>query len=94
MMGAESVGYHEHSVLERGNDPVANALEYYASRGETPMVWGGAGATRGVRRVGAAFQYELGGHAGCSAGESTRFISRMASLARWWPPKCSIELSE
>jgi TrwC relaxase len=45
MMGAESVGYHEHSVLERGDDPVANVLEYYASRGETPMVWGGAGAT-------------------------------------------------
>jgi conjugative relaxase-like TrwC/TraI family protein len=45
MMGAESVGYHEHSVLERGDDAVANALEYYASRGEAPMVWGGAGAT-------------------------------------------------
>jgi TrwC relaxase len=44
MMGAESVGYHEHSVLERSDDPVANALEYYASRGETPMVWGGTGA--------------------------------------------------
>ena len=44
MMGAESVGYHEHSVLERGDDAVANALEYYASRGETPMMWGGAGA--------------------------------------------------
>ncbi len=43
-MGAESVGYHEHSVLERGDDAVANALDYYASRGETPMVWGGAGA--------------------------------------------------
>ena len=26
MMGAESVGYHEHTVLERGDDPVANAL--------------------------------------------------------------------
>ena len=23
MMGAESVGYHEHTVLERGDDPVA-----------------------------------------------------------------------
>ena len=43
-MGAESVGYHEHSVLERGDDRVGNALEYYGSRGETPMVWGGAGA--------------------------------------------------
>ena len=44
MMGAESVGYHEHAVLGRGDDPVANALDYYASRGETPMAWGGAGA--------------------------------------------------
>ena len=44
MMGTESVGYHEHTVLERGDDPVANALDYYASRGETPMVWGGAGS--------------------------------------------------
>ena len=43
-MGAESVGYHERTVLERGDDPVGNALDYYASRGETPMVWGGAGA--------------------------------------------------
>ena len=44
MMGAESVGYHEHSVLERGDDRVGNALAYYASRGETPIAWGGAGA--------------------------------------------------
>jgi conjugative relaxase-like TrwC/TraI family protein len=44
MMGAESVGYHEHSVLGRGDDPVADALDYYASRGETPMMWGGSGA--------------------------------------------------
>ncbi len=43
-MGADSVGYHERTVLERGDDPVGNALDYYASRGETPMVWGGAGA--------------------------------------------------
>ena len=48
MMGAESVGYHEHSVLERGDDPVANALDYYASRGETPRVWGGAGTSIGL----------------------------------------------
>ncbi|HTW07478.1 MAG TPA: relaxase domain-containing protein, partial [Acidimicrobiales bacterium] len=46
MMGAESLAYHEHSVLGRGDDPVAGALEYYGSRGETPMRWGGAGAAR------------------------------------------------
>jgi conjugative relaxase-like TrwC/TraI family protein len=44
LMGADSVGYHERTVLERGDDPVGNALDYYASRGETPMVWGGSGA--------------------------------------------------
>ena len=37
MMGLGSVGYHEHTVAGRGDDPVACALEYYASRGETPM---------------------------------------------------------
>ena len=44
MMGTESVGYHEHTVAGRGDDPVAGALDYYASRGETPMIWGGSGA--------------------------------------------------
>ena len=44
MMGADSVGYHERTVLGREDDPVGNALEYYASRGEAPMAWGGAGA--------------------------------------------------
>jgi hypothetical protein len=44
MMGADSVGYHERTVLGREDDPVGNALAYYASRGETPMAWGGAGA--------------------------------------------------
>ncbi len=44
MMGADSVGYHERTVLGREDDAVGNALEYYASRGETPMAWGGAGA--------------------------------------------------
>jgi hypothetical protein len=44
MMGAESAGYHEHAVFGRGDDPVAGALDYYASRGETPMAWGGSGA--------------------------------------------------
>jgi conjugative relaxase-like TrwC/TraI family protein len=44
MMGADSVGYHERSVLGREDDPVGNALEYYATRGATPMAWGGAGS--------------------------------------------------
>ena len=44
MMGAHSVAYHEHTVAGRGDDPVANAVDYYSSRGETPMTWGGSGA--------------------------------------------------
>jgi conjugative relaxase-like TrwC/TraI family protein len=46
MMGADSIGYHERTVLGRGDDPVVGALEYYASRGETPMTWGGTGTDR------------------------------------------------
>jgi hypothetical protein len=44
MMGAESVTYHRRTVLERGDDYPGIALAYYASRGETPLRWGGAGA--------------------------------------------------
>ena len=45
MMGAESVAYHRHTVLQRGDDYPGMALAYYASRGETPLRWGGTGAT-------------------------------------------------
>jgi conjugative relaxase-like TrwC/TraI family protein len=44
MMGAESVAYHRSTVLERGDDYPGLALAYYASRGETPLRWGGSGA--------------------------------------------------
>jgi conjugative relaxase-like TrwC/TraI family protein len=44
MMGADSVDYHRATVLARGDDHPGQALAYYASRGETPLVWGGAGA--------------------------------------------------
>ena len=46
MMGAHSVAYHEDTVLGRKDDFPGRALAYYASRGETPLVWGGAGAER------------------------------------------------
>ncbi len=45
-MGVESVAYHRATVLERGDDFPGQALAYYASRGETPLVWGGGGAAR------------------------------------------------
>ena len=44
MMGADSVEYHRATVLGRGDDYPGRALDYYASRGETPLVWGGSGA--------------------------------------------------
>src|SRR5437867_13191716 len=46
MMGADSVDYHRQTVLTRGDDFAGQALAYYASRGETPLVWGGGGAAR------------------------------------------------
>ena len=46
MMGVDSVVYHEHTVAGRADDPVAAAAAYYASRVETPMVWGGSGRVR------------------------------------------------
>jgi hypothetical protein len=44
MMGVESVEYHRATVLGRADDYPGQALAYYASRGETPLVWGGTGA--------------------------------------------------
>ena len=43
-MGLDSVDYHRSTVLERSDDHPGQALDYYASRGETPLVWGGGGA--------------------------------------------------
>jgi len=45
MMGAESVEYHRRTVLERSDDYPGMAMDYYASRGETPLVWAGSGRT-------------------------------------------------
>ena len=44
MMGADSVAYHRDTVLNRADDHPGQALAYYASRGETPLRWGGSGA--------------------------------------------------
>jgi conjugative relaxase-like TrwC/TraI family protein len=45
-MGVEQVAYHEATVVGREDDHPGQALDYYGSRGETPLRWGGAGATR------------------------------------------------
>jgi hypothetical protein len=44
MNGAESVEYHRATVLGRADDHPGMAMDYYASRGQTPLVWGGSGA--------------------------------------------------
>ena len=44
IMGADTVDYHRATLLARGDDHPGRALAYYASRGETPLLWGGAGA--------------------------------------------------
>ena len=44
-MGAESVEYHRATVLGRVDDHPGRAMVYYASRGETPLAWGGSGTT-------------------------------------------------
>lgn len=44
MMGVDSVEYHRATVMARGDDHPGQALAYYASRGETPLCWGGRGA--------------------------------------------------
>jgi conjugative relaxase-like TrwC/TraI family protein len=46
VMGVEQVAYHEATVLGREDDHPGQALDYYGSRGETPLRWGGAGAER------------------------------------------------
>src|SRR5436305_6370708 len=46
MLGADSVDYHRDNVVGRGDDHPGQALAYYASRGETPLQWGGTGAER------------------------------------------------
>src|SRR5881227_3148175 len=59
MMGAESVAYHQQTVMDRGDDHAGQALGYYASRGETPLVWGGSGASRlGLSGAVTVEQYE------------------------------------
>jgi conjugative relaxase-like TrwC/TraI family protein len=46
MMGADSVAYHQSTIIDRTDDHAGRALDYYGTRGETPLVWGGAGAAR------------------------------------------------
>ena len=46
LMGINSVDYHRQTIVDRADDYPGRALEYYGSRGETPLRWGGSGAAR------------------------------------------------
>ncbi|MGH9212494.1 MAG: MobF family relaxase [Acidimicrobiales bacterium] len=46
VMGADSVAYHEDNVLGRADDHPGQALDYYGTRGETPLRWAGKVAER------------------------------------------------
>jgi conjugative relaxase-like TrwC/TraI family protein len=74
MMGIDSVQYHRATVLDRGDDHPGQALAYYASRGETPLRWGGRGADAlGLFGAVAGDQYDavygVGGAADPATGE-------------------------
>ena len=74
MMGIDSVEYHRKTVLARGDDHPGQALAYYASRGETPLIWGDRGADAlGLEGAVTDEQYEFvfgpGGACDPSTGE-------------------------
>ena len=59
MMGAKSVNYHRTTVIDRADDFAAQSLDYYASRGETPLRWGGSGAEGlGLEKVVTRLSYQ------------------------------------
>jgi hypothetical protein len=80
-MGSAEVEYHKQTVLERGDDYSGLALEYYGSRGETPLRWGGTGAARlGLSGAVTEDSYErLYGQGGARHPESG---ARLVSTAR------------
>ena len=81
MMGTESVEYHRATVLGRGDDYPGMALEYYASRGETPLVWGGAGR-EGLSLEGAVTPENYEAVFGPGGARDPRTGDRLASTRR------------
>ncbi len=81
MMGAESVEYHRATVLGRGDDYPGMALEYYASRGETPLVWGGSGRA-GLGLEGAVSPGDYKAIFGPGGARDPRTGERLASTRR------------
>ncbi|MDQ3575355.1 MAG: relaxase domain-containing protein [Actinomycetota bacterium] len=78
MMGADSVDYHRSTVLARGDDHPGQALAYYASRGETPLLWGGRGAQAlGLEGAVTEAQYEalFGPDGACDPTTGERLVN-------------------
>ena len=78
MMGVDSVAYHRATVLARGDDHPGQALAYYASRGETPLLWGGRGAeTLGLAGAVTDAEYEalFGPDGACDPTTGARLVS-------------------
>ena len=78
MMGADSVNYHRETVMERADDHPRATLEYYASRGETPLVWGGSGAPDlGLAGPLSGTEYEavFGPGGACRPSDGARLVS-------------------
>ncbi|MGI8775792.1 MAG: MobF family relaxase, partial [Acidimicrobiales bacterium] len=76
-MGADSVAYHRETVLARSDDHPGQALAYYASRGETPLVWGGRGAEGlGLKGAVTDAQYEaiFGPNGACDPTTGERLV--------------------
>ena len=86
MMGADSVAYHRSTVLARGDDHPGQALAYYASRGETPLLWGGRGAGRlGLEGAVTDAQYEalFGPGGACDPTTGQRLVTTRAPAWSW-----------
>jgi hypothetical protein len=84
MMGGDSVNYHRETVMDRTDDHPRAALEYYASRGETPLVWGGSGAPHlGLEGVINEAEYDnIFGPGGTRRpSDGTRFVSAPVVLS-------------
>jgi len=78
MMGADSVEYHEANVAHRADDHAGAALDYYGSRGETPLVWDGSGAhLLGVEGAAMAEAYRavFGPRGACLPRTGARLVS-------------------
>src|SRR5882724_4588228 len=81
MMGADSVAYHQATVVGRTDDFPGQALAYYASRGETPLVWGGGGTAR-LGLNGRVTEEQYSAIYGPSGAKHSAIGARLASTRR------------